>query len=136
MSVILDPSIALSWCFEDEASEATDALFILVRDEGALVPALFHWEISNILLMGEKRGRLESKDVAARLELLGELPIVTDPESPSRAWRETLTLARAEKLSCQDASYLELALRKGAILLTKDNALAAAGRRRGVEVRP
>ena len=36
---VLDCSIAVSWCFEDEAAEATDALLERARDEGALVPS-------------------------------------------------------------------------------------------------
>ena len=92
---VLDCSIAVSWCFEDEASEICDALLERVRDEGALVPSLWHLELGNVMvLQAERRGRVMSADVTNRLELIGELPIVTDDETPLRALHEILALAR------------------------------------------
>ena len=55
---------------------------------------------------------------------------------PARAWREILSLARAEGLTAYDASYLELAIRLGLSLATKDRALARAAKRAGVVVLP
>jgi predicted nucleic acid-binding protein len=136
MSAVIDSSVALSWCFEDEASSESDALFERVRYDGAIVPALWHLELGNVLLQAEKRGRISAGDVALRLELIGELPISVDRETTSRAWREILTLARAERLTTYDATYLELALRRGLPLLTKDRDLASAARRLGVAVLP
>jgi hypothetical protein len=60
---VLDCSIAVSWCFEDEASEISDALLERVRDEGALVPSLWHLELGNVLIQAERRGRVMSADV-------------------------------------------------------------------------
>jgi predicted nucleic acid-binding protein len=136
MSAVIDSSVALSWCFEDEPSSERDALFERVRYDGAIVPALWHLELGNVLLQAEKRGRISAGDVALRLELIGELPISVDRETTSRAWREILTLARAERLTTYDATYLELALRRGLPLLTKDRDLASAARRLGVAVLP
>lgn len=134
--VVIDTSIALSWCFEDEASPETDQLFARVRNEGGIVPGLWHLELSNVLLQAEKRGRLSAQDVGIRLDLISGLPIVTDQETTARAWREILTMARAERLTTYDATYLELAVRRGLPLLTKDIQLAQAARRIGVEVLP
>ena len=134
MSVVIDSSVALTWCFEDEASPQTDALFEHVRDDGAVVPALWHFELANVLLQAEKRGRIATGDVATRLELIAELPIATDHEAVARAWREVIALARAESLTAYDAAYLELAIRRGLPLVTKDAALIAAAGRRGVAI--
>jgi predicted nucleic acid-binding protein len=131
---VLDSSIALSWCFEDEASAGSDALFERVRDDGAVVPGLWHLELGNVLLQAEKRGRISPADVATRLDLIAELPISVDPETGSRAWREVLTLARAQGLTTYDAAYLELAARRGLPLATKDQQLAAAATRLSVVV--
>jgi predicted nucleic acid-binding protein len=133
-ALVIDSSAALSWCFEDEASPASDALFERVRDEGALVPILWHLEVVNVLLQAEKRGRITASDVAMRLELIAELPITTDNETTARAWREILALARAEGLTTHDAAYLELAIRRGLPLQTKDEALIGAARRNGLAV--
>lgn len=133
---VIDSSIALTSCFEDEASAETDALFERVRDEGAVVPGLWRLELGNVLLQAERRGRISAGDVASRLDLIAELPISVDPETADRAWRDILTLARAERLTVYDAAYLELAARRGFPLLTLDDDLAQAALRLGVAVLP
>jgi predicted nucleic acid-binding protein len=133
-AVVIDSSAALSWCFEDEASPRSDALFEQVRDQGAVVPGLWHLEVANVLLQAEKRGRITTADVTMRLDLIAELPIMTDNETTARAWREILALARAQELTTYDAAYLELAIRRGMPLVTKDEALIAAAERTGVPV--
>jgi predicted nucleic acid-binding protein len=133
---VVDSSIALTWCFEDEASPETDRLFERVRDDGAVVPGLWHLEVANVLLQAERRGRISRADVARRLMLISDLPIATDHETTPRAWRETLSLARAENLTTYDAAYLELAERRGLPLMTRDNELGAAAKRLGVTVFP
>ncbi len=135
-AVVVDSSIALSWCFQDEASPETDMLFERVRDSGAIVPGLWHLELSNVLLQAERRGRISTGDVTMRLDLIAQLPILTDQETTIRAWREILTLARAASLTTYDATYLELAMRRGLPLLTKDNELVRAAKRLGVEAFP
>jgi len=133
---VLDCSVALSWCFEDEASPATDALLDRVRDEGAVVPSLWHLELGNVLLQAERRKRISPEDVATRLNLIAALPISTDQETMSRAWHDILSIARVEGLTTYDAAYLELASRLGTQLLTKDRDLVAAAARRGVPALP
>ena len=134
--VVIDSSVALSWCFEDEATPETDALFDHVRDKGAVVPGLWHLELGNVLLQAERRGRIKAADVAVRLGLIAELPISVDQETTSRAWREIISIARSERLTTYDATYLELAVRYQLPLLTKDAELAEAAKRLGVPVSP
>ncbi len=134
--LVLDCSVAVAWCFEDEASPETDAILERVRDEGALVPALWHLELGNVLVQAERRERLSAADTTTRLELIADLPIATDDETPTRALREILTLARAEGLTTYDAAYLELAMRKGLPLATKDRTLRDAAKRAGVASLP
>lgn len=135
-AAVLDSSVALTWCFEDEASAETDRLFERVRDDGAIVPALWHLELGNVLLQAEKRSRISRADAAMRLGLIADLPISVDRETTARAWRETLWLAREEGLTTYDAAYLELAVRLGLPLMTRDGELAGAARRLGVAVLP
>lgn len=134
MSLVLDASVALAWCFEDEASAETDAIAERVREEGAFVPSLWHLELGNVLLQAEKRRRITTADATTRLELISALPIVTDHETSNRAWRDVLGLARAQKLTTYDAAYLELAIRRGLPLASRDTDLAAAAKRLGVEL--
>jgi predicted nucleic acid-binding protein len=135
-SFVLDCSVAVAWCFEDEATPQTDALLERLRDEGALVPELWHLEIGNALLQAERRGRIAIARVAAFVDLLSRLPIETDGENARRALREVLALARAEKLTTYDASYLELAGRRALPLATRDQALHQAAQRLGVPLLP
>ena len=50
-----------------------------------------------------------------------------DSEGAERAFRELLDLARRERLTVYDAAYLELALRLGLPLASKDAKLREAG---------
>ena len=132
MTVVVDSSVALSWCFEDEASADTEAVLDQVRLRGAVVPGLWHVELANVLLQAEKRGRLTQSDVAEAIALVSRLRVTTDDETTTRAWREILSIARVEGLTAYDACYLELALRRGLSLATKDRALARAAKKSGV----
>jgi len=134
--MVLDSSIALSWCFEDEASPSTDALLDRLRDEGGLAPGLWSWEIANVLTFAVVRARITPAEAQARLTQLQLLPILIDPEAVDRAWRETFALAQAHKLTAYDAAYLELAVRSGLPLATKDSDLRAAAATIGVKVLP
>lgn len=133
---VLDCSVAVSWCFEDQATEATDALLELARDEGAIVPSVWYLELGNVLLQAERRGRLSAADTTTALALINDLPIVVDDETSLRALRETRTLARAEQLTSYDAAYLELAMRRGVPLASKERGLRAAAARIGVRAIP
>ena len=106
------------------------------RLEPVVVPQLWHIEFCNVLLNAERRKRVNVDQVTAALREAALLPIETDNFMTSFAWKETLALARAEKLTVYDAVYLELALRKGVALATRDEVLREAARRRGVEVLP
>jgi predicted nucleic acid-binding protein len=134
--MVVDASIALTWCFEDVATPETDGLFARIRDEGAIVPDLWRLELANVLLQAERRGRITGADVALRLELIAALPIIVDGETTRHAWRDTLALARSERLTSYDAAYLELAVREGTPLATRDRELADAAKRRGVAILP
>jgi predicted nucleic acid-binding protein len=133
---VLDASVALSWCFADEASPSTDALLDATRDHGALVPGLWFLELGNVLLQAERRGRISAADVAVRLDLISALPIYVDQNSAGRAWTDILDFARAQKLTVYDATYLELSHRRGLPLATRDRDLARAARDVNIIVLP
>ena len=62
MSFVLDSSVTLAWCFEDEHTDATDALLERVVESGADAPLLWPLEILNGLMMAERRGRIAAGD--------------------------------------------------------------------------
>jgi predicted nucleic acid-binding protein len=131
---VLDASIALSWCFQDEATPETWALLELLAMQSASVPALWPLEVGNILAAAEQRTRLTAGRSAEFLALIEGLDIVIDTDTAARAFHDTLALARAEALTTYDASYLELAMRMGVPLATRDRQLRQAAERLGVVV--
>jgi predicted nucleic acid-binding protein len=134
---VLDCSVAVAWCFEDEATAELDALLDRVQQHGAVVPLLWMSEASNVLLMAQRRGRIERETMQERLALLDMLPIETDDNASGTVWRSSVvTLADVEALTFYDAIYLELAIRRGLPLASSDAALRRAARRRGVVVLP
>lgn len=136
MSFVLDCSVTVAWLFEDEATPAIDALQDQLKEEVALVPGHWRLEVGNVLAQAERRKRLTPAQTSAHLELLDRLPVATDAETDSRAFREILSVARTEGLTTYDAAYLELAARRGVPLATLDRALARAARRVGVATLP
>ena len=75
MTFVLDNSVALTWCFEEERTAATEALLEQVGDAGAIAPMLWPLEALNGLLVAERRGRL---DADRRRLLAGFLQRVAD----------------------------------------------------------
>jgi predicted nucleic acid-binding protein len=135
--IVLDASLAASWCIQDERAEETDE--ILDRFAGdliALVPALWLWEINNILLIAERRGRLSSDKRKRQIALIRKLPIEIDADAFEHVWNDTSSLARSYSLSIYDAAYLELALRRGIPLGSLDAELRVAAVKASVECLP
>jgi predicted nucleic acid-binding protein len=133
----LDCSVAVAWCFEDAASPPLDALLDRVQTGGAVVPTLWTAEIGNVLVQAARRGRLAVDALQERLGLLDRLPIETDASGAGPAWRGTvLALATADLLGTYDATYLELAIRRGLPLASSDAALRQATARHGVPILP
>jgi predicted nucleic acid-binding protein len=134
---VLDCSVAVAWCFEDEATPELDDLLDQVQQEGAVVPPLWAAETANVLLMAFRRGRIAKETIPERLALLDMLPVETDDTGSGAVWRTSvLTLADAEALTMYDAIYLELAIRRGLRLASSDIALRSAASRHGVVVVP
>jgi predicted nucleic acid-binding protein len=122
--LVLDSSIALSWCLPDECG--TDQIQQEVAGSGAIAPAHWPLEVANALLMAERRERINAEFRNAALRDLAALSITLDAETSARAWDETLKLAEAYHLTVYDAAYLELAQRLALPLATLDAELHVA----------
>ncbi len=131
MAIVLDASAAIAWAFKDERDAQAVAIAHYVAQESAIVPALWRWEVQNVLLNAEKRGRVKPSVVVDILNALAALPISVEPEGPDLKFAAELDVARRFGLSLYDSAYLELALRKGLLLATKDSQLAAAAKKAG-----
>ena len=98
---------------------------------GGVVPALFWYEIRNVLIVNERRARIDQAGSARFLMRLRDLRFLRDEDHEEAS---VMTLARAHGLSAYDAAYLETALRRRDTLATLDRALATAASAEGVSV--
>jgi predicted nucleic acid-binding protein len=131
MPFVLDASVAGPWILADEPSEAAARIAHRLLSEDALVPALWWYEVRNLLVVCERRGRLERSESDLFLSRLADYPILVDAEVD---WDAAMRLARRHQLTVYDASYLELAIRSRVQLATLDVALQRAAGKEGVDL--
>lgn len=129
---VLDCSIALAWFFADESDAYADAVANSLAKNRVVVPSLFHLEIANILVVGERRKRCTEAQASVFLARLAALPITVDGQTVARAWSDTIALARSHNLSAYDATYLELTVRESLSLASLDVDLKRAAKAIGV----
>jgi predicted nucleic acid-binding protein len=129
MAFVLDASVAAAWFLTDEMDAASDAALDRLIDGAASVPWLWWFEVRNILVVAEKRSRIDRAGTSQALEMLAALNVIIDTAPDSDM---VMRLARQHRLSVYDAAYLELALRDAVPLATSDKSLAAAARAEGV----
>jgi predicted nucleic acid-binding protein len=137
LTLILDASMALAWLLHrKDAGEAALAVqgLDVVSATGAIVPALWYPEVANALLLAERQRVITAQDSASFLSSLSFWEIVQDTAPPALYQPETIHLGRMYNLTAYDACYLELAMRRAAVLATFDRKLAAAARSAGVRV--
>jgi predicted nucleic acid-binding protein len=131
---VVDCSIAMAWLFNDQATPKTEALLTRLITETALVPAWWFIEITNVLAMAERKGRIASAQSDAFIADLGKLGIERDDDAPHRAFTYLLALCRRHQLTSYDAIYLDLAVRRSLPLATLDDDLRKAARKLGVRL--
>ncbi len=123
---MLDASAAIAWFFEDERDDESIAMAKTVSENGAIVPALFRWEVQNALLMAVRRKRLAFDQAADHLRAIDELGLVVDSLVLTSPLTAGLGLAQRFELTAYDAAYLELAVRRSAPIMTRDDKLMSA----------
>jgi len=132
MSFVVDSSVALAWCFEDEQTQPVMDLLDRVAETGAVAPSLWPLEALNGLLMAERRKRLDGRRRQRLAGFLRGLPVTLDAETVDQAWTTTARLAERHRLTLYDAAYLELAQRRKLPLATLDEDLIQAGNALGM----
>jgi predicted nucleic acid-binding protein len=130
--LVLDASVAVSWCFPDRRTAFTTQVLREIADGSAVVPGLWELEVGNALAVAERKGYLTSAQLEAFLQDLADLPKQVEHPTSDPSFGRTLALAREHKLSTFDACYLELAERMGLPLATADVELSRAAQRAGV----
>jgi predicted nucleic acid-binding protein len=134
-SLILDASVTIAWCFQDETTPYTESVLDLVTSGSeAVVPALWPYEIANVLALAERRRRATWASIRSFLDRLYTLPVRVDEGRMTVAFEQVLATARQRRLSAYDAAYLELAVREGLPLATLDRDLRRAASAVGVKI--
>ena len=122
----------MAWLFHDEATPRTSALLNRLAAETALVPAWWFIEVTNVLAMAERRGRITPAQSDAFIADLGKLAFERDDEAPGRAFTHLLPLCRTHRLTSYDAAYVDLAIRRRLPLATLDDDLRKTARKLGI----
>ncbi len=132
---VLDASVALRWFLDHPVPVyAKRVKQIFLKGVRAVVPALWHLEMSNGLIVAERRAILTGADVDQAMTDIEQIVArAVDTDSSVISARQTLATARAFQLSAYDAVYLDLARRERLPLATLDDRLRNAAARAGVE---
>lgn len=131
--IVVDASVVAGWVLGDEANPYTESVASMVADGcRPVAPILLTWEITNLLLTAEKRGRLPAGSSTEILMHLAGLP--WDWDKPSGFSPLLHSLARRHGLTAYDAAYLLLARERDLALATQDHALRRAANAEGLRL--
>ena len=131
---VIDSSVAMTWLFKDERTVETKKLLRRLDTETALVPAWWFLELTNVLALAERRGRITTAETAEFVLELSKINIEVDSESPERAFEHILPLCRSHQLTSYDAMYLDLAVRRQLPLASLDEPLRKAAKKLGIKL--
>lgn len=131
--LVLDASIAIGWMVDTPAPRmALRALQLLQSGTIGVVPDLWHYEVTNALIMAERRGRASAQVVSSHVNDIERLAAFLElsPTTPSAL----VAAARQSGLTAYDSAYFELALRRNLPLATLDDKMRAAAQEAGIEL--
>jgi len=133
-AVVLDNSILVAWVLGEPSPLVEQVIDDLATAAGH-VPALWPYELANVLVVAQRRGRITASHAARAVALVRGLDLTVEPVEPARVLEHVAELALKHGLTAYDAAYLDLAMRLGAVLATLDADLARAARACGVAPR-
>lgn len=126
---VADCSVGVSWATLSQSSTVTDRLLEDVESGiPFIVPVLWMFEVANTLLVLTRRKRIDHKEFSRARNFLVRLTPVVDDAGPRFALSGISDLAEKHALTIYDATYLELAVRRGLPLASRDAALNKAAR--------
>ena len=134
---VLDASVALAWSFKDEVSPYAAFTIHSVKTARAVAPMIWPLEVNNALISAARRGRIDELIANRIRNTLDQLPLDIDSEiAIASLGRRIVRLGIDHGLSAYDASYLELAMRRGLPLATQDDRLRHAAVAAGIDILP
>ena len=133
-SFVVDASVGFAWVYQGQATPETDQwLNDVAAGATVIVPALWFLEMSNVLLIAQRRRRLTAGQRKAAMEKLTAMQLTVDEAGSRNAFGKTSELAEKYGLTIYDATYLELALRRSLPLASRDEALKNAAKQCGLK---
>jgi len=131
--LVLDASCAIGWMVDNPTPRlALRALQLLQSGSIGVVPDLWHYEITNALVVAERRGRVSAQVVSGHINDIERLAAFLELSAATPS--SLVTAARQSGLSAYDAAYFELASRRNLPLATLDEKLRAAAQKSGIEL--
>ena len=128
---VIDCSPVLAWFFDDEISDYSEAVLRHLESRApAIAPRLWQLELTNGLVVGERRRRSGLTAPESFLRFIQALNVSFDDSIPEVA--VLLDVARKHRLSVYDSVYLTLAIRESLPIATLDKQLAQAAEASGV----
>lgn len=134
-SYVVDCSAVMGLCFNDEfAEDYHNRLLEIMSSSTIVVPSIWTAEIGNVLLVGERRGRITASNAAKFVGHLSSLSVRTVDLTELNSVPGIMGIAREFDLSYYDAQYLHLAIRDGHRLATRDKKLRSAAKKARLDV--
>lgn len=133
--VVIDASVSLAWLLNEprQGSQLQDLFLSAYRQKTSVfVPALWHWECANVLTGLVRRGAIKVAEVSQYLGLMRYANPIVDSLPDVQVQSATVEVASTTGLSYYDASYVELAARRGSALATFDLAMQKAAKGLGI----
>ena len=135
MTYVFDASFVGAIIIPDEHNPRINKMQAGIgEEENIYVPQLLWYEIASIFRNLIRRKRYTPDEVLQFIPLLAAVRLETDHKTGPDYSQKLLRFCNEYNLSSYDASYLELAERKKAVLCTLDQDLGAAAKKRGVAV--
>jgi len=131
---VLDCSVTMSWCFEDENTEYSKQILLLLKKIKAIVPCIWPLDVMNVLKVAENKHRITTLKSNAFVNLLNSLPIEIDPNLNCLLNKSILEITRKHSLSAYDAAYLEIAIRQNIPLISFDKKLCEVAKKEGISI--
>ncbi|SMM98567.1 Death on curing protein, Doc toxin [uncultured Candidatus Thioglobus sp.] len=129
---VLDCSVAIAWCLSDESSEYAEKILDLLTKEQAIVPALWHLEVMNVLQMAQRKNRINKEQIPLILEKLGQLNIETDKAAININAIDFMQFVQKYDITSYDGIYLEISKREKLPIATLDKKMKSVANELGL----
>jgi predicted nucleic acid-binding protein len=125
-SFVIDASAAIAGLSPDEVNADAGVVVDRALANGCHAPAIWPFEVENILALKARRALIAAEDYARALRALRDFRATIDHQDIFASIAAARPLVQAHNLTIYDAVYLELATRLRLPLATLDRRLATA----------